>query len=352
MDYSITMRQAGEACMKIYTGPKALSLVPLLIGHQGIGKSAVLEDCAKMIGLEYLPIFIAQHLPEELVGIVDKNREEKLMVWLQPEWAKGVDKKLICFDEVNRGDVQTRNALMQVPLYRKLHLFKFPDTTRFAAAINPDQGIEEGALYQVEGMDRALETRFVPIMVRADIDEWREWGEKHGIHPVGLEFLKMFPEHFIFQDKDGSPSPSPRSWERVSDLVVTGFTALPFFYRHLGVKCGTVFCRFVKDRFERLTIQELIEDYASMRKKIQELSPSMAGDIMAQVAAYINEKGVTDETSNLLKKLLPDLKPDFRLALGSKIEGSLVNKFIKDKTLLELLYEVIKASKELNTKKK
>jgi len=352
MDYSLTPRQAKGAAIKIWTGPKALTLIPLLIGDAGVSKSAVLLEGLKEIGLDAVQLFLAQSLPEELVGIVDKDRERNLMRMLQPEWTDGCAKKGYIFDEINRADVQTRNAMMQVPLYRMLHLFTFPETTRFAAAMNPDGSIIEGAMYQVEGMDRALETRFVPIMVRPDMDEWIEdFATPRKVHAVVVEFLKMFPEYFHFIDKEGLPAPSPRSWERVSDLVHTGFTTMPFFYRHLGIKAGTVFCKFVKDRFERLTINEMLEDYDSMREKIKNLTPSMAGDIMAQVAAYINEKGVTQETTKLLKKLMPDLKPDFRLALGSKIEGTLINQFIKDKELLDLLFEVIKASKNLGKKK-
>jgi len=351
MDYSLTPRQAKEACIKMWTGPKALSLIPLLIGDQGISKSAIAIEGLREIRLEPVQLFLAQSLPEELVGIVDKDREHNLMRMLQPEWTDGCAKKGYIFDEINRAEVQTRNAMMQVPLYRMLHLFRFPETTRFCAAMNPDGSITDGATYQVEGMDRALETRFVPLLIRPDRNEWIEdFAIPQKVHPVVVEFLKMFEEHFHYVEKDGSPAPSPRSWERVSDLIHTGFTTLPFFYRHLGIKAGTVFCRFVKDRFERLTMSEMLEDYDSMREKIRNLAPSMAGDIMAQVAAWVNEKGVTEETSKLLKKLMPDLKPDFRLALGQKIDGALINKFVKDKELLNVFFDVIKASKEIGKK--
>ena len=351
MDYSLTLRQAKEAVHKIWTGPKALKLVPLLIGDQGVAKSAILGEVSEMIGLEYTPIFIAQHLPEELVGIVDKDREKGLMVWLKPEWTANAAKRCFCFDEVNRGDVQTRNALMQVPLYRQLHLYKFPDESRFCAAMNPDGQIIDGANYQVEGMDRALETRFCPILVRPDRDEWfADFGKPAGVHPLVMEFLEMYPEHFHYVDKDGKPSPSPRSWERVSDLVHTGFTVLPFFYRHLGVSTGTAFCTFARDRTERLTIGELLEDYGKMKKTIQELTPAKAGDIIAQVATYVNEKGMTEETKKLLKLILGDLKADFRLSLGSKIKGELVNQFVKaDVVIRDHFLDVIRASKEKKT---
>jgi len=346
MEYVLTMRQAKEAVHKIWTGPKALSLVPLLIGDQGTAKSAVLIDVAVMCKLIPRQLFIAQSLPEEIIGICHKDLEKNLMTMIQPSWTENCAKCAIIIDEPNRGGVEVRNALMQVPLYRRLHLFDFPETTRFGAAMNPDSSITDGATYQVEGMDRALETRFVPMLVRPDYKEWVEdFAKPHGVHPVVIEFLHSFPEHFHYVDKDGSPSPSPRSWERVSDLIHTGFTTLPFFFRHLGVKAGVVFCRFVADRFERLTIRELIEDYATMQPKIKALTPSMAGDILAQVGAYINEKGVNDETSSLLEKILPDLKPDFRLALGAKINGLLINKFIKQPKLLDLLHEVVRASK-------
>ncbi|NBK25756.1 MAG: hypothetical protein EOM68_27535, partial [Spirochaetia bacterium] len=199
MDYMITPRQAKEACVKIWTGPKALSLVPLLIGDQGISKSAIGIAGMKEIGLDPVQLFLAQSLPEELIGIVDKDRERNVMNMLQPEWTIDCAKKGYIIDEVNRAETQTRNAMMQLPLYRMLHLFKFPETTRFCAAMNPDGSMMDGATYQVEGMDRALETRFVPMLIRPDLNEWLEdFAKPCGIHPVVQEFTKMFEEHFHY----------------------------------------------------------------------------------------------------------------------------------------------------------
>ena len=145
MEYILTIRQAKEAVHKIWTGPKALSVVPCLVGEQGVAKSAVYLEVAKELKLTPRQIFIAQSLPEEIVGIVHKDLDRKMMTTLQPEWAANCENTAVILDEVNRGDVATRNAMMQIPLYRKLHLYTFPDSTRCGAAINPDSSMAEGS---------------------------------------------------------------------------------------------------------------------------------------------------------------------------------------------------------------
>lgn len=113
--------------------------------------------------------------------------------------------------------------------------YKLPENVWVVAAGN---GLDDGAISF--DMGSALNDRFTHFQVIPDAKQWLAWGAENNIHPSVLTFIAVKPE---FLDscmtamtegveaaikEDDSITPSPRSWEVVSD------------YLHAGVSKGSM----------------------------------------------------------------------------------------------------------------
>ena len=101
--------------------------VPLLIlGSSGWGKSAIVEDVAKELGL---PVVIANAnswTAEDFGGLVRPGKTGKYYDYLPPKWAiDNKEKKFLFFiDEINQADVSVLHTLYRVVLNREVARIK------------------------------------------------------------------------------------------------------------------------------------------------------------------------------------------------------------------------------------
>jgi len=159
------------------------TLVPVLLGHTGIGKTQVVRQLAKSQGKDLIIIHVAQLEPSDFVGLyhVIENRTQNCSPnWLPykditPEMkaklielANDKDKVevipynqgyinpnggIVFLDEFNRGHEDIRQAMYQFLDTKRIHTYALPDNYDLIAAANPP------GIYETYEFDKALKNR-------------------------------------------------------------------------------------------------------------------------------------------------------------------------------------------------
>jgi hypothetical protein len=178
----------------------------LLEGATGIGKSQIVMDAAKQLGLDYRVLDLSLLEPPDLVGlpVIDNGVTRYAVPAELPQHGQGI----LMLEELNRAEIPVMQPALQLLSARRLHSYTLPPGWMCVAAINPEDGE-----YQVNRLDPALRSRFLQVSVCADRTAWLQWAHQHAIHPVVIGLVS--------QHEDSFESASPRSWAYASDMLHT-----------------------------------------------------------------------------------------------------------------------------------
>ncbi len=122
------------------------------------------------VGFAYLNFTACEYA--DLVGL--PYAEGDMTVYKPPQWLKEIEKferGVAVFDEVNRIEVQTRQAYMQILDRRAIGNFHIPKGWVIIQTANP---MDEG--YQVSDFDKAMVRRSCVLELKADVGVWQVWG--------------------------------------------------------------------------------------------------------------------------------------------------------------------------------
>lgn len=196
----------------------AKAIPPVMIwGAPGVGKSSVIRELTKKLGIGFIDIRLAQREPVDMRGLPVPDGEQ--VRWLvSSEWPRDPDSKgIIIFDELTAADKTLQVAAYEFILDRRLgDLYKVPKNWYIVAAGNR---AEDRAV--ACSMSSALANRFLHLEVSPQLKDFIDYGEAKGMHPVVLSFLRFRPKLLFSQKQDNLQRgwTSPRSWERVSTML-------------------------------------------------------------------------------------------------------------------------------------
>ena len=179
---------------------------PLLSGPHGVGKSELLEQAAKALGIEFISCDLSLMEPPDLIGL--PKVYGKVTRYVPPAFLPRSGKGLLLFEELNRCERYMRAPCLQLLTARKLNDYSLPKDWLPAAAINPPD--ED---YEVFDIDPALESRFVQAAIVADQQEWLAWACNSNVHSAVIEYVEGDPSVF------NKPESNPRAWKYVSDIL-------------------------------------------------------------------------------------------------------------------------------------
>jgi len=190
-------------------------------GAPGIGKSSLVRQVAKELGMEVVDIRLTQMEPTDLRGIpipVRSGDGETLVRWAPPALLPR-DKNaraIIILDELPNAAPSVQSGAYQLVLDGKLGEYEVPPGCIVMAAGNRET--DKGATFK---MPTPLMNRFVHIEVRHDFDDWQEYALNKGFAQEVVGYLTAF-KHELFEFDPLSASrgfPTPRSWEAVSAML-------------------------------------------------------------------------------------------------------------------------------------
>lgn len=164
----------------------------LLVGLHGTGKTTAMKDLAAKAGLRFKYFSCSTLDPyTDLVGVPIPEKDEKGKSHLEMVRPRVIDEaQLVFFDEFNRADRQTMNAIFEIIQFRSINGEPLPNLRACWAAMNPPEGE-----YQVNDVDPALIDRFdvflditpqisVPYMGKfmslRTAQALKVWWEEHG----------------------------------------------------------------------------------------------------------------------------------------------------------------------------
>jgi hypothetical protein len=178
------------------------SLVGMLLGHTGLGKSQLIKQIADEDGKDFTAIFGAQIEPNDFIGLYKINADGRTDN-CSPSWLpyrhptkemieKGIPRNqgyifpnggIIFIDEINRSKEDIKQALYQLLNEKRIHTYQLPYNYTIIAAANPPT--LDGINYDTSEFDVALNNRTAMIDFRPEQVETLSYLKaKHGPSPV------------------------------------------------------------------------------------------------------------------------------------------------------------------------
>ena len=117
----------------------------------------------------------------------------------------------------NRAEYAVLQELMQLIQDRRINTFELPESCLIITAGNPEQ--DSVGDYQVNTMNDALKDRFIWFDMEANHATWINWAVKNDIYNEIIEFISEFPETLSNPELGNDVTPTPRSWEKFSQIL-------------------------------------------------------------------------------------------------------------------------------------
>ena len=207
-------------------------------GPPGIGKSSIMQQVAKELGMRVIDIRLTQVEPTDLRGIpvpiniakdgttssfLSQNvapDSETLVRWVPPELLPRDknDRCIILLDELPNAVPSVQAGAYQLVLDGKLGEYEVPPNCVVFAAGNRET--DKGGTFK---MPTPLTNRFTHIEMRVDFEDWQHFALFNGFNKDVVGYLTAFKKDlFDFDPSSASRGfATPRSWEAVSAILNT-----------------------------------------------------------------------------------------------------------------------------------
>lgn len=204
----------------VLANPEISSALPPIIlrGAPGVGKSSIVKSVAKELGIGFIDIRLAQLERVDVAGL--PSVENGVTMWNVPDfWPRDPNSEgILFFDEITSAPPDVQTACYSIILDRVIpnSNYRIPDKWVIVAAGNRD--IDKAV---AKPMSSALANRFSHYELEANSEDWSNWAVANELHPSVTGFINYRPNLlFTMKNQDLQQGwPSPRSWERVSNVI-------------------------------------------------------------------------------------------------------------------------------------
>lgn len=209
---SVTQAQLPDVLLHV-----AVTRPVFVWGQPGIGKSSLVAEFAKSLGLECVSLLGTQLAPEDLIGvpqIFDMPTGPRSR-FCPPSMVARDNPYCLFLDELNGASHEVQKAFYSLILERRLGEFHLHPGAVVIGAGNRSQ---DSAI--VRPMSSALVNRMAYVHLSASPREWLEWARRSGIHRWVLDYVALRPDHLTAAlPKYEEPFSTPRSWHMLSDAL-------------------------------------------------------------------------------------------------------------------------------------
>ena len=205
----------------------ATNTVPFILSAPGLGKSSIIRQYAesrkqaKGIENPLYPIYLGHHSPTDICGFPHIDAATNRMRFSIPAMLPTEPGCTLALDEFTNGSKQSQNMALQIALERRVGEWVAPKDTFIVLA-----GNGKDVRCHVEKLSAAMANRVMFLHLVADLNDWTRWALDSGVDTRTIAFCRLRPEllHSFNPAKwDGEEGyPSPRSWERVSEITKHG----------------------------------------------------------------------------------------------------------------------------------
>ena len=186
-----------------------------LWGAPGIGKSQVVAQVAKEMGLDVKDVRAVLLDPVDLRGLPHIN-DDKRADWSIPAFLPHGGEGILFLDELNAAPPLVQAACYQLVLDRRLGEYQLPDGWSVVAAGNREN--DRAVTYR---MPSALANRFVHFDFEVNVDDWLDWATAEHLPAELVSFIRFRPNllHDFDPQRNQKAFPTPRSWEFVARIL-------------------------------------------------------------------------------------------------------------------------------------
>ena len=300
-------------------------------GETGIGKSHIVHQVAKELGLPVIDRRLSQMTEGDLLGL--PSIDDSTTKFNPPDWFHMACQKpvLLFLDEMNRATRELQQGAFQLVLDRELNGFKLHPETRVMAAVNV------GGKYAVNEMDAALLRRFFVIDLQPDVNDWIEYAKASGVDQMMIAFIQAHPSMLDPAAKaaSGSVQPTRASWERLSQIIKMNKLETkpddPQYFNiakgMLGAEVASPLVQFGKNYKFAVTGEDVWLRYADPKSGVAERMKKQGQEqwmtVLDSVAEYCKQWNTLDQALGPnLKGFFKDMPIELRCDAWAKIAMS------------------------------
>lgn len=249
----------------------------VVIGKSGVGKTESMAALAKEMDIGFVELRLSHYQESDLIGlpyITSENRTSHAMTELFPD-TNDEGQGILLLDEITSSQKSMRSAVYQLTdSSRKLGQYKLPERWLVVCCGN---GPEDGGDFR--GIEPALMSRGRCMRVEEDLDAWKDWAIKKGVHPIVVAFLSFMPDnlHVMDLDRPNDMIACPRNWvklsmqltnmEKMSGGIITNDDDLEFAACCcVGERCGPNFVSFYRYNKSVINAEDIMEGKISVNQ--------------------------------------------------------------------------------------
>ena len=283
------------------------------LGAPGVGKSQIIRQIGKKYGYKVIDIRLAQMSEVEIGGLIYPNESRTRTVWLAPDILPNEERDgkhtILLLDELTSCTKRVQVAAYQLILDRRIGQYTLPEGTFVVALGNRED--DDGVYIHLAG---PLADRFEIHYIESDFESWKnDFALKHGIHPYVIDYLSFKPSDLHNQDPESGNMvfATPRSWERVSDILNIDSDVFKPVIRNkiignIGVAAGTQFVEYCKKQHDTLlSSDDVLSGKAELPKQPEQLR--LLTDRLVNEATFLSQRGgkeLTETQRQRVQKIL------------------------------------------------
>lgn len=299
------------------------NIATFLWGKPGIGKSSVVAQLAKELGIGLIDIRLSQMEPVDLLGlptIIDQKTH-----WSTPAIYPTEGAGILFLDEANAAPREVLAAAYQLVLDRQLGTYHVPENWVIVLAGNRT---EDHAI--VTTMPAPLNNRMAHIDFDMEFEDWSTWAIKNDVRTEIVSFLRFKQDMLHDFNADKKAWPSPRSWCMVDESLKHATRDMEYeVVRSLvGEGAAAEFMTFTKLYRDLPSIQDIVK-----KPKATKIPKDPAGKfaISGMIGANMNHKNIAPVMDYLQRLPTEFVIPTLRQASlkdDTIVDEPLVSKWI------------------------
>lgn len=269
-------------------------------GSPGIGKTEVVEQAAKALGIGFMVIHVPLMQAEDygLPAISNDRDDVRFVVSKEKFPLVGSDcpeKGLFLLDELNQGDTYSQKINANIMQTKTIHGKKLkPGWICISTGNRPKDRSGANRLLA------HLKERITAIDLDVSLDDWTNWALNNGVKAETISFLRFRPALLNSFDANAEANATPRSWVQGVDATLGTIDAgLEFesFKGDVGEGAAAEFLGFLKIYRNLPSVDTILlspakadlpTDPATLYALCGALSSRTTADNFGRVMDYIN----------------------------------------------------------------
>ena len=311
------------------------------LGAPGVGKSQIIRQIGIKYGFKVIDLRLAQMSEVEIGGLIYPNEDRTKTRWLSPEVLPDEERDgkntILLLDEITSCPKRVQVAAYQLILDRRVGQYRLPEGTFVIGLGNRED--DDGVYIRLAG---PLADRFEIHYIDVDFKVWKEdFAIPFKIHPYVLRYLNFKPAalHTQSADPESMVFATPRSWERVSDILkkdpnLRDKTVVNKIAGNIGAVETSQFVRFIIDTPASVTAEDFLEGILD--------APKEPSEVAILTNALVERLGFLREVTGLAQLNAEQLKESRRVISSMFRLGTAEYTIIGLRDLLEINRSVVK----------